>query len=143
MIVVAVIVAALGGGYLARSFTPTGQPQQQADQQRRPIIQIVRQQPGLPSVADVVANLCPSIAAIVPAGTTGPAVPGFAVSPDGWVLAVNSGLPAGNIEVHFADGPAFAVTERHPDTISGLTLLKTDATGLRPIRLADQAFPRV
>jgi serine protease DegQ len=142
-IVAAVIVAALGGGYLARSFTPTGQPEEQAQQQRRPIIQIVRQQPGLPSVADVISTLCPSIAAIVPAGTTAPVAPGFAVSPDGWVLAATAGLPAGDIEVHFADGPAFAVTERHPDAVSGLTLLKTDATGLRPIRLADQAFPRV
>ena len=143
VIVVAVIVAALGGGYLARTFTPTGQPLQTAEQQRRPIIQIVRQQPGLPSVADVVASLCPSIAAIVPAGTLGSAAPGFAVSPDGWVLAETSALPAGNLDVHFDDGPAVAVTERHPDSVSGLTLLKTEATGLKPIRLADQSFPRV
>ena len=143
-IIAAVVVAAIGGGYLARSFTPTGQPQQQqTDQQRRPIIQIVRQQPGLPSIADVVSTLCPSIAAIVPAGGSGSATSGFAVSPDGWVLAVTAGLPLGDLEVHFADGPAFPVTERNPDAVSGLTLLKTEATGLRPIRLADQAFPRV
>jgi S1-C subfamily serine protease len=49
----------------------------------------------------------------------------------------------GDLEVHFGEGPAFPVTERNPDPVSGLTLLKTEATGLRPIRLADQAFPRV
>jgi S1-C subfamily serine protease len=144
LIVAAVIVAALGGAYLARSFTPTGQPEEQAQrQQRRPIIQIVRPQPGLPSVADLVANLWPSIAAISPAGASGSTTSGFAVSPDGWVLVANSGLPLGDLELHFAGGPAFAVTDRHADAVSGLTLLKTEATGLRPIRFADQAFPRV
>jgi len=144
MIIAAVIVAALGGGYLVRSFTRTGQPEDQTQQQqRRPIIQIVRPQPGLPSIADVVASLCPSIAAISPAGSSGSTTSGFAVSPDGWVLVANSGLPLGDIELHFAGGPAFAVTDRHADAVSGLTLLKTEATGLQPIRFADQAFPRV
>jgi S1-C subfamily serine protease len=47
------------------------------------------------------------------------------------------------MEVHFGSSPAVAVTDVRSDPVSGLSLLKTDATGLRPIRLADQAFPRV
>jgi S1-C subfamily serine protease len=139
----AVVVAAILGGYIGRSFTPTGQPQEQSTDKRRPIIQIVRQEPTLPSLADTIAGLCPSIAAIVPAGATGSAAPGFAVSADGWVLTSTASLPTGNLEVHFAAGPAVPVSEIRSDPVSGLSLLKTSATGLRPIPLADQAFPRV
>jgi S1-C subfamily serine protease len=146
IIVTAVIVAAIGGGYVARNFTTSGQPEQNSadgQQTRRPIIQIVRQQPGLPSLADLIAGLCPSIAAIVPAGATGSATGGFAISPDGWVIAATAALPSGNIEVHFGDGPAEAVSETRSDPVSGLSIVKTAATGLTPVRLADQSFPRV
>jgi S1-C subfamily serine protease len=150
LIVAVVIVAALGGTFMTRGVSPTGQrrsapasQQEQAQQQRRSIIQIVRQQPGLPSVADAISTLCPSIAAIAPAGATGAATSGFAVSADGWVLAATSALPTGDLEVHFGAGPAVAVSEVRSDAVSGLSLLRTDATGLAPVRLADQAFPNV
>jgi S1-C subfamily serine protease len=141
-----VLVAALGGTFISRGGIPTGEPRRgaiEADQQRRPIIQIVRQQPGLPSLADTISSLCPSIAAIEPAGATGAAASGFAVSSDGWVLASTAALPAGNLEAHFGAGPAIAVGEVRSDPVSGLSLLKTDTTGLRPVRLADQVFPSV
>ena len=142
-----VVVAALGGSFLERGLTPTGQSRratsQQGQQPRQPIIQIVRQQPALPSVADVVLGLCPSIAAIAPAGSTGAATTGFAVSSDGWVLAATASLPTGKLDVHFGAGPAATISEVRSDPVSGMSLLKTDATGLRPVRFADQAFPSV
>jgi S1-C subfamily serine protease len=150
LVVAVVVVAALGGTFMTRGVSPDGQrrgapttAESETQQQRRPIIQIVRQQPGLPSLADTIAALCPSIAAIAPAGADGAVTSGLAISADGWVIAATSGLPAGNVEVHFGAGPAVAVSEVRSDTVSGLSLLRTEATGLRPVPLADQAFPNV
>jgi S1-C subfamily serine protease len=143
LVVAAVLAAAVVGGYVARSFTATGQPKQQADLGRRPIIQIVRQQAGLPSLADTIATLCPSVASIAPAGATGSATGGVAISPDGWVIAATAAIPTGNLEVRFGAGDSAAVSETRSDPVSGLAILKTSATGLTPVRLADQAFPRV
>lgn len=138
------ILIAIFGGYFARHFAPIAQPQQEsAAQTKRPILQIVRDQPGLPSLADTISSLCPSIAAIAPAGASDPVASGFAISADGWVVTATALLPKGKMEVHFGAGPAVAVTEVRSDAVSGLSVLKTDATGLTPIRLADQAFPRV
>ena len=142
-----VLIAAVGGIYVERGLGPNGQdranPLTQRESQRRPIIQIVRPQAGLPSVADTVASLCPSIAAIAPAGATGSAATGFAISSDGWVLAATASLPTGNLEVHFGSGPAVGVSEVRQDPVSGLSLLHTEAAGLRPVRLSDQGFPSV
>lgn len=143
LIGLAVLIAAVGGAYFGRSFAPTGQPQANSQDHRRPIIQIVRQQPGFPSLADTIAALCPSIAAIVPAGGSGSAAAGFAISPDGWVLTTTATLPSGDTEVHFGAGAALPVSETRSDPVSGLSVIKTDATGLTPVPLADQAFPRV
>lgn len=143
VIVASVLLAAIGAGYLARTFTTTGQPQQQLPDRRRPIIQIVRQQPGPSSLADVIASLCPSVAAIVPAGATGSATGGIAISQDGWVIASTAAIPTGDIEAHFGAGPALTVSERRSDPVSGLTILKTSASGLAPVPLSDQNFPRV
>jgi S1-C subfamily serine protease len=142
-----VLAAAVAGTFLTRGLNTTRQLRRNSMtdelQQRRPIIQIVRQQTGLPSFADTIAALCPSIAAIAPAGATGAATTGFAVSADGWVIAASAALPTGNLEVHFGAGPAVGVSEVRADPVSGLSVLHTDATALRPVRLADQAFPNV
>ena len=139
----AVLVAAVGGTFFGRNFGPAGRPRPDSHDRRRPIIQITRQQPGLPSLADTIASLCPSIAGIAPAGAGGSAADGFAISPDGWVLASTAALPTGDVEVHFGAGPAVPVSETRSDPVSGLSILKTSATGLTPVPLADQAFPRV
>jgi S1-C subfamily serine protease len=139
----AVFVAAVGGAYVARSFGPAGQPQANAPDHRRPIIQIVRQQPGFPSLADTVASLCPSIAAIVPAGAKTPVAAGFAISPAGWVLAATGALPSGNIEVHLGAGAALPVSETRSDPVSGLSIVNTGASGLTPVPFADQSYPRI
>lgn len=143
LIVATVLLSAIAGGYLARTFSPTNRQQQQSTDRRRPIIQIVRQQPGLPSLADVIASLCPSVASIVPAGATGSATGGFAISPDGWLIASTAALPTGNLEARFGAAPAVAISEMRSDPVSGLSILKTAATGLTPVPLADQNFPRV
>ena len=140
----AVFIAAVGGAYFGRSYTPMAQPQTPgAADRRRPIIQIVRQQPGFPSLADTIASLCPSIAAIQPAGGTGTTAAGFAISPDGWVLTSTAALPTGDMEVHFGAGDALPVSDRRSDPVSGLSIVKTGVTGLTPVPLADQSFPRV
>lgn len=140
----AVVVAAIGGAFVTRSVAPPAEGQHQdAGSRRRPIIQIVRQQPGLPSVADAIATLCPSIAAIAPTGASASVTAGFAISADGWVLASSAALPTGNLEVHFGANAANAVSDVRRDPVSGLSILKTDATGLTPVPLADQTFPRV
>ena len=143
LVVVAVLLAAVGGGYLTRAFAPTGRLQQRSPDRQRPIIQIVRQQPGSSSLADIIASLCPSVAAIAPAGATGSATGGIAISQDGWVIATSAVLPTGEVEARFGAGPALGVSERRSDPVSGLSILKTSATGLTPVPLADQNFPRV
>jgi S1-C subfamily serine protease len=143
LIAAGAVLIAIFGGYFARNFAPVAQPQEETAQTKRPILQIVRDQPGLPSLADTISTLCPSIGAIASAGATDSVASGFAISADGWVVTATSVLPKGKMEVHFGAGPAVAVSEVRSDAVSGLSVLKTDATGLTPIRLADQAFPRV
>jgi S1-C subfamily serine protease len=139
----AIFVAAVGGAFVERSFAPTAQPQADSKDRRRPIIQIVRQQAGLPSLADTIASLCPSIAAITISGATGATTTGFAISPDGWVLASTAALPSGDEQVSFGATPAVPVSETRSDPVSGLSIIKSGATGLTPVPLADQAFPRI
>jgi S1-C subfamily serine protease len=140
----AVVIAAIGGAVAMRSVAPPPQGQDQdASTRRRPIIQIVRQQPGLPSVADAVATLCPSVAAIAPVGASGSGAAGFAISADGWALASASALPTGNLEVRFGASAPNPVSEIRNDPVSGLSILKTNVTGLTPVPLADQTFPRI
>ena len=139
----AVFVAAVGGAYFGRSYAPVGQSAGNPTDRRRPIIQIVRQQPGFPSLADTIAALCPSIAAISPAGAAAPVASGFAISPDGWVLTATAALPSGNMQVQFGPGAALPVSETRSDAVSGLSIVKTGATGVTPVPFADQSYPRV
>lgn len=145
LIIAGVIVAASTATLLWREPPPSagtaGRIQRgMAEVQRRPIIQILRTQPGLPSVADTVASLCPSMAS-VSFGKRGAAAPAFAISEDGWVMA--SGVPASGVgQILFADGTSAQVSEIRSDLVSGLSILDTGLSGLRPLALADQAFPR-
>lgn len=138
----AVFVAAVGGAYFGHSYAPAGQPEGSADR-RRPIIQIVRQEPGFPSLADAIATLCPSIAAIAQSGAAAPVATGFAISPDGWVLAATGALPSGNLELQLGPGAALPVTDERSDPVSGLSILKTASSGLTPVPFADQSYPRI
>lgn len=128
---------------MARTIGPVSQRQPDSADRRRPIIQIVRPQTGALSIADRVASLCPSIAAIAPSGASGSAASGFAISPDGWVITSTATLPTGNLEVHFGAAAAVPVTETRSDPVSGLSIVKAEATGLTPVPFADQTFPRI
>lgn len=150
------IVAAIIGGFIGRSFAP-GSHQTQTP--RQPIVQIVRPQAGLPSLADTIDKLCPSVGEIVPSGAspappppqpakskTPPPVteaPAFAISSDGWLIT-STPLPPGNsYDVVFGDGSRAAVTEIRTDPVSGLSAAKADVSGLAPVTVDDQNYPRI
>ena len=162
LVAVVAVIGALVGAFLSRSIGPTTNGTGQS-QQKRPIVQIVRQQPGLPSLADTIDHLCPSIAEIVPAGaspvpTPMPAAsskhssgkspptlqaPAFAISADGW-LVTSTPLPAADqFEAVFGDGTRVAVGEIRTDPVSGISVAKANATTLAPVTVEDQSFPRV
>jgi hypothetical protein len=81
----------LGGALIARFFS-TPEQQNSTLRQPRPIVQIIRQQPGLPDLADLIDRLCPSVAIIVPHGSdippdaTAPFAPASEYSADGWLV---------------------------------------------------------
>ena len=132
LIAVGAVFVAIFGGYLARNFAPLAQPPQlQSEQLRRPILQIVRNQPGLPSLADTISTLCPSIGGIAPPGATGSVASGFAIS-----VTAGSWLRLRRFQKAswstFGAGPAIAVTEERSDPVSGLGIIKTDTTWTAP-----------
>jgi S1-C subfamily serine protease len=148
------LVAGIAGALVARSLAPSGAAA--PSQGRRPIVQIVRPQPGLPSLADTMSQLCPSIAFIAPgpaaanrSSQQGPAaegaggVPAFAVSVDGWLVTTASIKAAGRMHAQFGDGRSADVSKVRIDPVSGLAVAKVNAAGLAPLTLADQGFPRV
>ena len=143
----ALLVATLGGAWVARFFSLHQEPSQQL--QTRPIVQIVRQQPGLPDLADLVDRLCPSVAMIVPHGSGGPQVAdgtpmasAFAVSADGWLVTSANGLPPLPLDAVFGDGRSVNLTDARTDPVSGLTIVKA-AIAVVPLPFDTQGFPRV
>lgn len=141
------IAAILLGALAYGSFNGGGAP----SQAKHSIVQIVRPQPGLPSLADVIARVCPSIATIVPgragADQRAPAssggVPAFVISVDGWLVTSAAIKPAGHMHAVFGDGRQADISEVRTDPISGLAIAKASADALVPIEMVDQAFPRV
>lgn len=163
LLVGAVVVAALVGGFIGRYFAAIHSAQPRAP--ARPIVQFVRPQSGLPSVADTIEHLCPSMAMIVPRGANPAApppvqpaatgkhkskapppvteVPAFAISADGW-LVTSSALPPGDsFDAVFGDGTRVHLTQVRTDPVSGIAIAKADVTDLTPVTLEDQTFPRV
>jgi serine protease DegQ len=159
----AVGVAAAAGGLIGRSFAPaTGATE---GSRPRPIIQIARPQSSLPSLADSINRVCPSVAAIVPhdgddaqaaapkpatsksgkAAASGPTVPpqGILISADGWIIF--AGSPAsGALDALFGDGRRVPISDLRSDPVSGLTVARTGNAGdATPITLSDQSFPRI
>lgn len=155
-------VAAIAGAFIGRSFTST--PGGGLTQPRRPIVQIVRPQPGLPSLADTIDRICPSVAEIVPTGAT-PAPPAqlpaiasrskgksappiteasaFAISADGWLITSTPLPSASQYDAVFGDGSRASITEIRTDPVSGISVAKADTSGLTPVAVDDQDFPRV
>ena len=134
---------------MARYAAP---PQQRASTPRptRPIVQIVRQQPGLPDLADLIDRLCPSIAIIVPHGEDVPApassaapVPASVYSSDGWLVTSAAGLPQGQLDAVFSGGERVDLSDLRTDPVSRLAIVKASGPAAPPLAFSDQAFPRV
>jgi Trypsin-like serine proteases, typically periplasmic, contain C-terminal PDZ domain len=148
----ALVIAGLGGAFVSNWLGASRRPSTErsaVERQARPIVQIVRQQPGLPDVADLVDRLCPSVATILPHGSDLPgptgkklAVAGFAFSADGWLVTSAADLPPMPLDALFGDGRRVDLTEVRSDPASGLALAKADTTAA-PLTFSDQAFPRV
>ena len=142
------LIAALGGAIVASRFSPADQ-RPSSPQPARPIVQIVRQQPGLPDLADLIDRLCPSVAIIIPEGSdtkananASPGVPASAYSTDGWLVTSAAELPPMPIEALFGDGRTLELSVVRTDPVSGLAIVK--ATGATtPLSFNDQPFPRV
>lgn len=144
----ALLAAAFGGAILARSLSPAHQPSA-IRQAERPIVQIVRQQPGLPDIADLIDRLCPSVALIVARGANpSPAsegalpIPASAYSADGWLVTSAVDLPPAPLDVIFGDGRRAPLSDIRTDPVSGLAIVKA-AIVAAPLAFSDQAFPRV
>jgi serine protease DegQ len=142
------LVIAFAAGFAGRSFMQSGN--RAPAQPRRPIVQIVRPQPGLPSLADTITRLCPSIASLIPGPVRqssnqpqSAGAPAFVVSTDGWLVTSASVASATHLHAAFGDGRHVAISELRTDPVSGLAIAKVDAADLTPIVMADQAFPRV
>ena len=161
VVVGAAAVAAIAGGFIGRGFAPASTTNDGS--RPRPIIQIARPQSSLPSLADSVNRLCPSVAAIVPHGqdaatpsaATGstpqvgkpaPSVPqGFLISEDGWMIFAGTVPGAGPLDALFGDGARVPISDLRSDPVSGLTVARTgdNSSNAAPITLSDQSFPRI
>jgi serine protease Do len=147
----ALLVIVLGGAVVARWLSPRQQSVRHepvSASQARPIVQIVRQQPGLPDLSDMVDRLCPSVAIIVSRGSdpsdssTAAPARASAYSSDGWLVTAASDLPPTPLDAVFGDGRRFSISDLRRDPVSKLAILKADAV-TPPLTFSDQAFPRV
>ena len=143
----ALLIVALGGAYILRLSSPSRQASTRGPP--RPIVQFVRQQPGLPDIADLIDRLCPSVATIVPHGadivpsanTT--AAPASEYSSDGWLVTSAAELPGGRLDAVFGDGHRSDLSDVRADPVSGLAIARAADAAAAPLPFSDQAFPRV
>lgn len=169
LIVGSAAAAALVGGVIGRGLAPSTTTTAGAARPR-PIIQIARPQSTLPSLADNIDRICPSVAAIVPhgSGAVAPAPPkptskassksaakaappqppappqGVLISADGWIIFAGQVPDGGALDAVFGDGRRVPVTDVRSDPVSGLNVARTGDPGdATPITLSDQSFPRI
>lgn len=141
------LAAVLGGAMVASNFTRPRQPAS-TPKQARPIVQIVREQPGLPDLSELIDRLCPSIAIIVPhsAEVSVPSpggVPASVYSSDGWLVTSAANLPQGALDAVFSGGDRVDVSDLRIDPVSGIAIAKASNPVAPPLSYSDQAFPRV
>jgi serine protease Do len=137
----------MGGAFVVRLVSPS--QQRSTQRQVRPIVQIVREQPGLPDLEEIIDRLCPSVAVIVshaedtpdPNGT--PGVPASGYSSDGWLVTSAADLPQGQLDAVFGDGRRVDLSDVRTDPVSDLAIVKAAASTAPPLPFSDQAFPRV
>jgi serine protease Do len=142
------LVIAFAAGFVGHSLMQSSN--RTPAQPRRPIVQIVRPQPGLPSLADTVTRLCPSIASLLPGAVSqspsppsAGGAPAFVVSAGGWLVTSASLASATHLHAAFGDGREAEISELRTDPVSGLAIAKVDVADLTPIVMAGQGFPRV
>ena len=141
------LVVILVGALVMELAFPAKQPS--PHRQARPIVQIVRQQPGFPDLADLIDRLCPSVAVIVPHGATpldptgAPGVPASQFSSDGWLVTSATDLPQGPLDAVFGDGHRTDLSDLRIDPVSGLAIVKAAASTSSALPFSDQAIPRV
>jgi S1-C subfamily serine protease len=148
-LIAAVIAAALAGALVTHFVFAPERPS--AQRPGRPIVQIVRQQPGLPDLSDVIERLCPSVAVVLPHDAdpeTGSSqgvieAPAFEISADGWLVASADALPQGQLDAIFGDGHRVGLSDARTDPVSGLAIVKASPPAASPLTFNDQAFPRV
>lgn len=143
LVVVAAFAAAAIGGLIGRGLAPSGSSTAiPSTIPGRPIVQITRA-PSLPSLAEAIQQICPSIARIVAGnGNSGGAI-AFAVSADGWLVAATPLSDHAQLHAIFGDGRKAGITEVRTDPVSGLVIAHADVTGLPALSFADQIFARV
>ena len=143
LILIAAFAAAAVGGLIGRGLAPSGgQTTESPGLPGRPIVQIVRT-PNFPSLAETIAEACPSVARIVTADEKAVSAPAFAISADGWLVAGTPLPPKIQLHAIFGDGRKALITEIRSDPVSGLVIAHADLTGLQALSFADQLFARV
>lgn len=147
MLVVGVMLVASIGGAIAIRLLASAQPSQSQSQPARPMVQIVRQQSGLPDLSDMIDRLCPSVAAFGPAAAEtnpsnpiGKAAAAFGISTDGWLL---TSAPIKQDRAIFGDGHSAQLSDMRTDPVSGLTIARAEGATFQPLAFVDQPFPRV
>lgn len=142
LIVLVAFGAAAAGGLIGRGLGPSSTPTAPAPAvPGRPIVQIGRA-PTFPSLAETVDRACPSTARIATADGK-LALPAFAVSADGWLVAAAPLSPKSQLQAVFGDGRKAPITEVRADPVSGLVIAHADLTGIPVLGFADQLFARV
>jgi len=114
------------------------------------IIQVVRPRRSEATLADVVDAKCSAIVSVMPSATSAPnpgnAAPvaaGLVVSSDGQVVTSARALPnSGVLTVILGDGRRFDAQRGPADAISGLALLKIDASDLPVLQFAGGSASR-
>ncbi len=98
---------------------------------------------GLEALPDLVQQTCPAIVSVQGTGVT-EGVAGFLISADGYVVTSGAAVSdATSIQIVTSDGASHDTKLIGADPLTGIALLKADASGLPALDFADPNFPRV
>lgn len=98
---------------------------------------------GVEALPDLVQQACPAIVAVQGTGVTD-GVSGFLISSDGYAITSGAAVAnASSIQIVSSDGTTRDAKLVGADPLTGIALLKADATGLPALDFSDPNFPRV
>lgn len=140
-VVVIAGVACSGGDDKDQPDSPSATAEAQAQETAAPSVETTtttRSSDDELSVADLVKLAEPSVVRIATNGGVGS---GFVIAEDGYIMTNNHVVATGgpNIMVTMSDGSEYRATVIGTDPRSDLALLKIEATGLKPLKLAKLA----